>query len=127
MFSIAVWNADAIDRENEYNRDYKIWERNVTAGIKQWKDYVNDGKYLFLAIQGQVEPSLWDQTKDDTRFPAVQALKCPIELIKLMKDRCTGTMIGVRKPLAFITQIQKIILHLPNPHRGGQTPIRDYK
>ena len=56
---------------------------------------VNDGEYLFLVVQGQVEPSLWDQTKDDTRFSAVQASKYPIEPIKLMKDRCTGTMTGV--------------------------------
>ena len=80
--SVFVWNADALDTEDEYNPDYKIWDRNVTTGIKQWKDYVNEGEYLFLALQGQVEPSLWDQIKDDTRFPAIQASKCPIELIK---------------------------------------------
>ena len=65
------WHADALDTEDEYNRGYKIWERNKTAGIKQWKDYTNEGEYLFLALQGQVESSLWNQTKDDTRFSAV--------------------------------------------------------
>ena len=73
---------DALDTEDELNRDYKILDRNVTAGIKQWKDYVTNGEFLFLAIQGQVEQSLWDKTKDDTQFPAVQASKCPIKLIK---------------------------------------------
>ena len=87
---IFEWHADALDTEDEYNRDYKIWDRNVTAGIKQWKDYVNNGRYLFLALQGQVEPSLWDKTKDDVRLASVQALKCPIALINLMKDRSTG-------------------------------------
>ena len=28
------WHPDALDTEDEYNRDYKIWERNVTSGIK---------------------------------------------------------------------------------------------
>ena len=56
---------------------------------------MNNGEYIFLAIKGQVELSLWDQTKDDTRFVAIQASQCPIELIILLKDRCTGTMIGV--------------------------------
>ena len=88
------WHADTLDTENEYNRDYKIWDRNVTAGIKQWKDYVNNGRFIFLAIQGQMEPSLWDKTKEDTRFPAVQVSNCQIEFIKLMKDTSTRTMTG---------------------------------
>ena len=73
----------------------KIWDRRVTLGIRQWDNYVNNGEYIFLAIQGQVEPSLWDKTKDDTQFAAIQASKCPIELIILLKDRCIGTMTGV--------------------------------
>ena len=61
-----------IDTEDEYNRNMKIWERSTTtAGIRELDNYANDGEYLFLAIQGQVEPSLWDQTKDDTQFAAV--------------------------------------------------------
>ena len=32
---VFTWNGDALDREDEYNRDMKIWERNETAGIKQ--------------------------------------------------------------------------------------------
>ena len=74
-----------------------------------------------------MEPSLWDKTKEDARFPAVQASKCPIELIKLMKDRSTGTMTGVWQPLALITQIQKYISHPQNPIHGGLKPIGDYK
>ena len=64
---------------------------------------------------------------ENTRFPAVQASKCPIKFIKLTKDRSTGTMTGVWKPLALITQIQTYISHLQNPHQGGLTPIEDYK
>ena len=57
---VFAWNVNTLDTEDEYNRDSKIWERNLTTGIKQWKDYVNDGEYLFLALQGQVERSLTD-------------------------------------------------------------------
>ena len=49
-----------------------IWDRSAIAGIRKLDNYVNNGKYIFLAIQGQVEPSLWDQTKNDTRFVAIQ-------------------------------------------------------
>ena len=101
---VFVWRANALDTEEDYNRDYKLWERSLAAGIKQYVDYVNHGEYIFLAIRGQVEPSLWDKTKDDARFAAVQALKCPIALINLMKDRSTGTMNGVWQPLALTTQ-----------------------
>ena len=59
------WRVFALDMEVDYNRDLKIWHRSLTAGIKQWRDYVNNGKYSFLLIQGQVEPSLWEKTKDD--------------------------------------------------------------
>ena len=80
------WQAPAFDLEEDYIRDCKIWDRNLTAGIKQWKEYVNNGEYLFLTIQGQVELSLWDKTEDDARFAAIQTLKCPIELINLMNN-----------------------------------------
>ena len=60
--------APALDTEEAFNRDLKIVDRNLTAGIKQWKEYVNNGEYLSLAIQGQVEPSLRDKTKDDAQF-----------------------------------------------------------
>ena len=50
---VFTWNGDAIDIEDKYNRDMKILERKTTAGFKRWKDYVNDSKYLFLAIQGR--------------------------------------------------------------------------
>ena len=99
------WRAPALDTEEDYNRDVKIWDKNLTAGIKQWKEYVNNGEYLFLAIQGQVEPSLWDKTKDDARFSAIQTLKCLIALINLMKERSTRTMNEVWEPLAYITQL----------------------
>ena len=52
------WQPDALDMEEDYNRDYKTWDRHLTAEIKQCNDYVNNGEYIFLAIYGQVEPSL---------------------------------------------------------------------
>ena len=67
-----IWHAPALDSEEDYIRDYIICDTNFTAGIKQWKEYVNNSEYLFLTIQGQVEPSLLDETKDDARFAAIQ-------------------------------------------------------
>ena len=29
------WRVPALDSEEDYNRDLKIWDRNITAGIKQ--------------------------------------------------------------------------------------------
>ena len=55
---VFVWNGNALDTEDQYNRDIKIWDRSVTSGISQWNNYVNNGESIFLAIQGQVEPSL---------------------------------------------------------------------
>ena len=116
-----------LDMEEDYNSDLKIWDRNLTAGIKQWKEYGNNDEYFFLAIQGQVESSLWDKTKDNARFAAIQTLKCPIALINLMKERSTGTMNGVWQPLALISQFQRTVQHLQNPICGGSKPIGDYK
>ena len=55
---VFVWNGNALDTEDQYNRDMKIWDRSVTSVIRQWDNYVNNGEYIFLAIQEQVEPSL---------------------------------------------------------------------
>ena len=63
----------------------------------------------FLAIQGQVQPSLWDKTKDNPRFAAIQALKCSIELINLMKERYTGAEAEVWAPLTFVKQLDKTV------------------
>ena len=120
------WQSDTLDTEEKYNKGYKIWDKNISAGIKQCRDYVNNGEYIFLPIQSQVEPSLWDKTKDNIRFAAVHSLKCPIALIKMMKDRSTRTMIGVWKPLTLITQIQKPISNLQNPIIGSSKPIGGY-
>ena len=87
----------------------KVWDRSVTLGINKWSNYENNGEYIFLAIQGQVEPSLWDKTKDDPRFAAIQALKYLIELINLMKERCTGAAAGVWAPLALIKQFSRTV------------------
>ena len=33
--SVFTWNGNALDTEDEYNRDVKIWEISATVGIKQ--------------------------------------------------------------------------------------------
>ena len=38
------WRPDTFDTEEDYNRDYKIWDRNLTTGTK----YVNNGEYIFF-------------------------------------------------------------------------------
>ena len=92
---VFVWNGNTIETEDNYNRAMEVWDRCVTSVIKNRDNYKNNGEYIFLAIQGQVEPSLWYKTKDDPRFAAIQTLKCPIELINFMKERCTGAAAGV--------------------------------
>ena len=92
---VFYWQVPTLDTKEDYNRVLKIWDRNLTAEIKQWIEYVNNGEYLFLTIQGQVEMFLCDKTKDNTQFAAIQTLKCPIALTNLMKERSTGTMNGV--------------------------------
>ena len=81
-----------------------------------------------LAIKGQVETSLWDKTNGDSRFAAIQTLKCPIGLFNLLKERCTGGSAGVWEPLAYIRQLKKTISFSQSPPRGG-TPIpnEEYK
>ena len=49
--------------------------------MRQFQDYKNNGEYIMLAIEGQIEPSLWDKTKADVRFAAIQTATCPIALI----------------------------------------------
>ena len=80
-----VWNAPADETEDEYNTDFIVWRADREAGMKRFRTYQNNGEFIMLAIEGQVESSLWDKTKADARFPAIQTAKCPIELIKLMK------------------------------------------
>ena len=106
----------------------KVWDRSVSSAINQWNKYVNEGESLCLAINWQVKPSLWDKTKDDTRFAAIQALKCPIGLINLMKERCTGGSAGMWEPLAYIRQLKKTISFSQSPPRGGTPmPNGEYK
>ena len=109
------WNAPALDTEEDYIGDHTLWDKGLAAGIKRYGDYVNNGEYLCLTIQGQVEPSLWDKTRADVRFAAIQALKCPIALIILMKERATGTQSGLWPPMAFIARLQKTVQHKHNP------------
>ena len=124
---VFIWNAPAMDTEEDYAHDMIIWKTGQASGLKQYDDYVNNGEYLMLAIQGQVEPSVWDKTKADVRFAAIQAAKCPIALINLMKERATGTQSGLWPPLAYITHVQKNVGHKQNPTWGGSTSIGDFK
>ena len=96
------------------------------SGTKQYQEYVNNGEYIMLAIKGQVEPSLWDKTKGDVRFAAIQAAKCPIELIKLMKQQATGIQSGVGAPLAYFMYLQKNVGHYQH-FRGNVTSIGEFK
>ena len=55
-------------------------------------------------------------------------MKCPIELINLMKERCTGAAAGVWLALAFIKQLDKTVSYLQSPPCGGTAmTIGDYK
>ena len=79
-----------------------------------------------LAIEGQVEPSLWDKTKADVRFPTIQATKCPIALIKLMKLQATGTQNGVWPALAYFMHLHKNVGH-QQVYKGNVTFIGQFK
>ena len=97
---VFIWNAPAMESEEDYDHDITVWKTGQAAGLKQFDTYVNNGEYIMLAIQGQIESSVWDKTKADVRFAAIQAAKCPIALINLMKERATGTQSGLWPPLA---------------------------
>ena len=84
-----------METEEDYEMDVIEWKADRVAGMKQFQDYKNNGEYIMLAIEGQIKPLLWDKTKADVRFAAIQAAKCPIELIKLLKLRAIGTQSGV--------------------------------
>ena len=121
-----IWNAPAVDTEEDNINDTTVWKTGQVSGMKQYQDYVNNGEYIILAIEGQVEPALWDKTRGDIRFAAIQAAKCPIDLIKLMKERATGTQSGPWSPLAYITHLQKNIGH-QQYFRGSATSIGEFK
>ena len=57
-----IWNAPAVDTEEDYINDTTVWKTGQVSGMKQYQDYVNNGEYIMLAIEGQVEPLLWDKT-----------------------------------------------------------------
>ena len=83
-YPVFVWNGMALDTEDQYNRDMQVWNRSVYAAINQWNTCMNNREALMLAIKGQVETSLWDRTNGDSRFAAIQTLKCPIGLLNLL-------------------------------------------
>ena len=53
-----IWNAPAIDIEEDYVNDVTVWKTGQVFIMKQYQDYVNNGEFIMLAIQGQVEQSL---------------------------------------------------------------------
>ena len=120
---VFVWNGNALDTEDQYNRDMQVWNRSVSAAINQWNSYEDNGEALMLAIKGQIETSLWDKTKCDSRFVAVQTSKCPIGLLNLLRERCTGGSAGVWEPLAYFRQLKKTSSYSQSPPRGGGTPL----
>ena len=122
---VFVWNGNALDTEDRYNRDMQVWNRSVSAAINQWNNYVNDREALMLATKGQAKTSLWDKTKGDSRFAGIQTLKCPIGLLNLSKERCTGGSAGVWEPLAYVRQLKKTISFSLSPPRGGGTPMQN--
>ena len=67
--------AARLEEEERYRGNKSEWESTNKAGINKWNRYEDHGKSIFLAIKGQVEPSLWDKTRDDPRFAAINALK----------------------------------------------------
>ena len=103
---VFVWNGNALDTEDQYNKDMQVWNRSVSAAINQWNSYENNGEALMLAIKGQIETSLRDKTKGDSRFAAIQTSKCPIGLLNLLKERCTGGSAGVWEPLVYFRQLK---------------------
>ena len=72
--------------EEDYNHEKDMWKQEATLAIKTYEKFVNDGECLFIAIKGQTDPTLWDQTVADPLFAAIQIAKCPIQLLTLMKD-----------------------------------------
>jgi len=105
-----IWDGatylERVSSEDRFNRDNKLWDSESKLGINNWNKYEQHGEALFLVIKGQVEPSLWDKTKDDPAFAGVEALKCPIALLNLLKVRCTGTVPGVWGPLVYLEQVR---------------------
>ena len=109
-----VWNAPVGDTEDDFNTAVIIWKADREAGMKQFREYINNGEYIMLAIQGQVESSLWDKTKADVRFAAIQTAQCPIAFIQLMKLRATGIQSGVWQPLAIFYASREEFITLPS-------------
>ena len=48
--------------EEDYNHEKDMWKQEATLAIKTYAKFLNDGKCLFIAIKGQTDPTLWDQT-----------------------------------------------------------------
>ena len=125
--------AERLEEQERYRGDRSEWESVNKAEIIKWNRYEEHGQSIFLAIKGQVEPSLWDKTRDDPGFTDMDASKCPIALINLMNDRCTGAVPGVWAPLALMEQHKRTICSRQSYRTkignvlGSPLSIGDYK
>ena len=84
-----------MDREDDYIVGRKIWETEMAIALKAHNKFLDSGVAIFLTINGQIKPTVWDKMCADSTFAAIQDEKCPVQLVGLMKARCTGTQAGV--------------------------------
>ena len=124
---IGAMAAERYEQEERFARDSKIWDSEPRKGIRKWNKYKENGEALFLTIKGQIDPTLWDRTMDNAQFAAVETLKCPIALINLMKNRCTGAVTGLWGPLALLKQFLSTTNIYQRPKGGQAMLIGDYK
>ena len=115
------------ESEQEYDVDKKIWESEQREGIRKWNKYQEHSEALFLTIKGQIDKALWDRTMDDAQFAAVEAGKCPIALLNLIKNRCTGAVAGLWEPLAIMKQLITTTNGYQRPKGSPAMTIGDYK
>ena len=64
---------------------------------------------------------------DDAQFAAVEAGKCPIARLNLIKDRCTGAVAGLWEPLAIMKQLITTTNGYQRPKGSPSMSIGDYK
>ena len=119
--------SERFESEQEYDVDKKIWESEQREGVRKWGKYQEHSEALFLTIKGQIDKALWDRTMDDAQFAAVEAGKCPIELLNLIKNRCTGAVAGLWEPLAIMKQLITTTNGYQRPKGSTAMTIGDYK
>ena len=115
------------EQEQDFDMNKKIWESEQREGIRKWNKYQEHSEALFLTIKGQIDRALWDRTMDDAQFAAVEAGKCPIALLNLIKNRCTGAVAGLWEPLAIMKQLITSTNAYQRPKGCPAMSIGDYK